>query len=196
MGADEDNDANEVGDSDRSMAPDGASNPDGTLNDGRHGADLAQRHAIRFQRVREAHQTELAEDYVELIAHLIAETGEARLVDLAECLGVSKATVNNTIQRLQRDGLVTSKPYRSIFLTDAGRELADASRERHDIVRDFLIALGVPADIADQDSEGIEHHVSDATLDHFKLFLQQRAQPEVQAVQEPHAKADDFGDDE
>src|SRR5262245_36884290 len=78
--------------------------------------------ADRFRRVREAHQTEVAEDYVELIADLIEETGEARVVDLAGRLGVTNATVNNTIQRLQRDGLVTSKPYRSIFLTPEGKE--------------------------------------------------------------------------
>ncbi|MEM9027384.1 MAG: manganese-binding transcriptional regulator MntR [Pseudomonadota bacterium] len=132
----------------------------------------ARRHAARFQRVRDAHQTELAEDYVELIAKLIEETGEARLVDLADWLGVTKATVNNTIQRLQRDGLVTSKPYRSIFLTAEGEALAQMSRERHRTVRDFLIALGVDPQTADADAEGIEHHVSQVTLDKFKEFLE------------------------
>jgi len=134
----------------------------------------AKRHAERFQRVREAHQTEVAEDYVELIAQLIEKTGEARVVDLADWLGVTNATVNNTIQRLQRDGLVTSKPYRSIFLTDKGRELAEASRRRHEIVRDFLLALGVDSETAETDSEGIEHHVSDATLQAFRQFLAKR----------------------
>ena len=134
----------------------------------------AKRHAERFQRVREAHQTEVAEDYVELIAQLIEKTGEARVVDLADWLGVTNATVNNTIQRLQRDGLVTSKPYRSIFLTDKGRELAEASRRRHEIVRDFLLALGVDSETAETDSEGIEHHVSDVTLQAFRQFLATR----------------------
>lgn len=124
-----------------------------------------------FRRVRDAHQTEVAEDYVELIAALIEETGEARVVDLAQRLGVSSATVNNTIQRLQRDGLVTSKPYRSIFLTEQGQEMAVASRERHELVRDFLISLGVAPDVADADAEGVEHHVSDATLQAFRRHL-------------------------
>ena len=131
----------------------------------------ASRQAARFKKVRDAHQTEVAEDYVELIADLIEETGEARVVDLAQRLGVSNATVNNTITRLQRDGLVTSKPYRSIFLTGQGQELATASRERHQIVRDFLIALGVAADVADADAEGIEHHVSNSTLAAFRAHL-------------------------
>jgi len=131
----------------------------------------ATRHARRFRRVRDAHQTELAEDYVELIADLIEQTGEARVVDLAGRLGVTNATVNNTIQRLQRDGLVTCKPYRSIFLTDQGQALAATSRERHRIVRDFLIALGVDPETADADAEGIEHHVSNATLQAFRSYL-------------------------
>lgn len=127
--------------------------------------------ADQFRRVREAHQTEVAEDYVELIADLIEHTGEARVVDLAERLGVTNATVNNTIQRLQRDGLVTSRPYRSIFLTAKGKELAEMASERHQIVRDFLIHLGVDPAIADSDAEGIEHHVSDATLKAFRAHL-------------------------
>jgi DtxR family manganese transport transcriptional regulator len=134
-------------------------------------ARTAQQQAERFQRVRDAHQTELAEDYVELIADLLDGKGEARLVDLSERLGVTKATVNNTIQRLQRDGLVTSEPYRAIFLTDKGRKLATTSRERHLIVRDFLIALGVDPETADSDAEGIEHHVSRETLEAFRRHL-------------------------
>jgi DtxR family manganese transport transcriptional regulator len=129
------------------------------------------RQAQRFRRVRDAHQTEVAEDYVELIADLIDETGEARVVDLAGRLGVTNATVNNTIQRLQRDGFVTSKPYRSIFLTDKGQELATISRERHRVVLEFLVAMGVDPQTADADAEGIEHHVSDATLEAFRSYL-------------------------
>lgn len=131
----------------------------------------AAKRARPFQRVREAHQTEVAEDYVELIAELIDKNGEARVVDLSKCLGVTNATVNNTIQRLQRDGLVISEPYRSIFLTDSGRRLARASRERHLVVRDVLISLGVDPVTADEDAEGMEHHVSAATLKAFRQFL-------------------------
>ncbi len=136
-------------------------------------SEIARR-AESFKRVRDAHQTEMAEDYVELIADLIDMKGEARVVDLAGLLGVTKPTVNNAIQRLQRDGLVTSEPYRSIFLTDKGRQLAKASKERHGIVREVLIALGVDPITADTDAEGIEHHVSPATLKAFRKFLASR----------------------
>lgn len=132
---------------------------------------VAKLRAERFQRVRDAHQMELAEDYVELIAELIDRTGEARVVDLASYLGVTNATVNNTIARLQRAGLVTSKPYRSIFLTEEGQTLAEASRERHELVVHFLMALGVDEFTAEADAEGIEHHVSEETLQAFRKFM-------------------------
>jgi DtxR family transcriptional regulator, manganese transport regulator len=121
--------------------------------------------AASFDRTRSDHRNEIAEDYVELIADLIDAKGEARVVDLAGRLGVSSPTVNSTIARLQREGLVRSEPYRSIFLTDQGRDLAWHCRRRHRIVLDFLKALGLDDEIAATDAEGIEHHVSGVTLD-------------------------------
>jgi DtxR family manganese transport transcriptional regulator len=113
---------------------------------------------------RRAHAQERAQDYVEAIAELIKGSGEARAVDLARILGVSHVTVVRTIGRLQREGLVTSQPYRSIFLTPQGEELARQSRKRHETVLNFLRELGVPGHIAQRDAEGIEHHVSPETL--------------------------------
>lgn len=124
----------------------------------------------RFERTRQDHSRENAEDYVELIDALIRETGEARAVDLAERLGVSHVTVSKTVQRLQREGLVTSQPYRSIFLTDEGQKIALASRARHTLVLEFLKALGVSEETAEVDAEGIEHHVSKETLEAMRRF--------------------------
>ena len=134
--------------------------------------DKSKQRVRHFRRAREGRQNELAEDYVELIADLIEQTGEARVVDLATRLGVSKATVNNAVGRLQRDGLVTTMPYRAIFLTERGENLALATRERHAIVKEFLVALGVDAATAEGDAEGIEHHVSEPTLAAFRAHLQ------------------------
>jgi DtxR family manganese transport transcriptional regulator len=128
------------------------------------------------ERARRDRSQELAQDYVEMIAELIAKTGEARLIDLARGLGVTHVTANRTIQRLQRQGLVTTQPYRSIFLTASGRRLAKESRERHDLVVRFLIALGVPALVAESDAEGIEHHVSRETLAVFVKQLRRRGE--------------------
>lgn len=127
--------------------------------------------ANRFARTREDHSRETAEDYVELIASLIEEKGEARSVDLAERLGISPVTVGKTIQRLVREGYVAQQKYRSIFLTESGQKLAKASRERHWLVLDFLLRLGVPEDVAEADAEGIEHHVSSATLEAMRAFV-------------------------
>ena len=123
-----------------------------------------------FQGVREARRNELAEDYVELIAELIHDQGEARPVDIAARLGVKVPTVSKTLDRLAREGLITRAKYRSVFLTDTGRALAKECRRRHEIVLRFLISLGLDPVTAERDAEGIEHHVSERTLALFSAF--------------------------
>ena len=125
-----------------------------------------------FERVREAHQSETAEDYVELIMDLIAAKREARITDLSQRLGVSHATVNKVIARLKKEKLVVSEPYRSIYLTEKGKALAEACKKRHEIVVRFLKALGVSDEIAELDAEGMEHHISEETLQAFKDFAE------------------------
>ncbi|MDD9727676.1 manganese-binding transcriptional regulator MntR [Roseovarius sp. SK2] len=124
-----------------------------------------------FATVRQAHESEMAEDYVELIAELIETRGEARPVEIAERLGVKPPTVTKNISRLKAAGLVRREPYRAIFLTDAGRELAEACRRRHRIVVAFLLSLGIDEGTAERDAEGIEHHVSEITLKAFEQAL-------------------------
>jgi len=133
--------------------------------------ETARASAAKFDRIRQAHQSEVAEDYVEMIAELIAKTGEARTVDLAARFGVTSPTVNAIIQRLQRENLVETRPYRSIFLTEAGKKMAHQAQERHKVVRDFLVTIGVPAPIAEEDAEGVEHHVSPETLAVFARII-------------------------
>ncbi len=129
------------------------------------------RQAAGHSKIRRDHSAEIAEDYVEIIAQLIASQGEARTVDIARRLGVSHVTVTKTLARLQREGLVRSEPYRSIFLTPAGAELARRSAGRHALVVQFLRMLGVDAASAEADAEGIEHHVSEATLSAIRRFV-------------------------
>lgn len=135
-------------------------------------AQAVERQALRHRQTRRAHLSEIAEDYVEVIADLIDNTGEARAVDIARRLGVSHVTVVKTVARLQRSGLVTTRPYRSIFLTDAGRDAATRARQRHQVVLDFLRAIGVGEEAAQADAEGIEHHVSEETLAAFAAIVQ------------------------
>lgn len=134
-----------------------------------------QQHVQGFLQVREAHRRELIDDYVELIADLIRDCGEARQVDLAARLGVSQPTVAKMLKRLVTAGLVEQQPYRGIFLTAEGEALAEASRVRHQIVESFLLALGVSAETARRDAEGIEHHVSEETLQIFCRFAKHTA---------------------
>ncbi|MCC3701817.1 manganese-binding transcriptional regulator MntR [Rouxiella badensis] len=131
-------------------------------------------HAQGFLQVREAHRRELMDDYVELISDLIQEFGEARQVDLAARLGVSQPTVAKTLKRLASAGLVRQLPYRGTFLTPEGEKLAAENRERHNVVEAFFIALGISPETARLDSEGVEHHVSDETLDVFRRFTEQK----------------------
>jgi DtxR family manganese transport transcriptional regulator len=135
----------------------------------------AQQTAAHQKRTRLQHAQERAQDYVETIADLIHACGEARATDIAKSLGVTHVTVVHTVQRLQREGLVTSHPYRSIFLTDSGRRLAAKAKDRHEKVIAFLEALGVSAATARSDAEGIEHHVSPETLAAFERFLTKHA---------------------
>src|SRR5450432_4033401 len=141
----------------------------------RPGAELPDEpdQAIRFGKARSAQSGALLEDYVELISDLHASNGEARATDIARRLGVSHATVIKTIGRLKREGLAVAKPYRGVFLTETGESLAARVRARHRVVVDLLLAVGVPADAAETDAEGIEHHVSDTTLAAFARFLAQ-----------------------
>jgi len=134
--------------------------------------DLApiEQQAAGFEAVREARRSETAEDYVELIDDLIKAMGEARVVDVAARMGVSHATVNRILARLSKEGLVNTQPYRSIFLTEAGADLAQQSRERHRIVVEFLCALGIDEATAERDAEGIEHYVSTETIEAFQTW--------------------------
>ena len=131
-------------------------------------------------RARLQHAQENTADYLETIADLIRERGEARLVDIAARLGVSKGTANKKIRLLQREGFVRSEPYRSIFLNPSAARLAARSKQRHMIVLEFLKAAGVPDEVAEQDAEGIEHHVSPKTLAALQA-LTQRLRDEADA---------------
>ena len=125
---------------------------------------------MSFKKVRDEHRTENTEDYLEIIADLLNTKGEARIVDIASKLDIAQATANKTIQRLQNQGFVKKEPYRSIFLTLKGQEVASVSKKRHIIVLTFLKNLGLDARTAEADAEGIEHHVSDKTLKKMEQF--------------------------
>ena len=135
--------------------------------------------AQRFSKTRAAQSRAVLEDYVELIGDLLGAEGEARITDVASRLGVSHPTAIKTISRLKREGLASGRPYRGVFLTDEGRKLAKRVKARHRIIVDGLIALGVPKETAEADAEGIEHHVSDKTLEAFARLVPNTRPPKT-----------------
>lgn len=120
--------------------------------------------------IRNQNKNEMLEDYVEAIQDILKNKGDVKNGDLAQHFGVSQATVNKNLKRLISFKLAKSEPYRSIFLTEKGEKLATKSKQKHEIVYNFLIKLGVSRKTAENDSEGIEHHVSEETLKLMKKF--------------------------
>lgn len=108
--------------------------------------------------------TENAEDYLERIYELIQAKGYARVVDIAEALGLAQASVTQMTQRLADRGFLVYEKYRGVTLTPEGKRVAKTIRRRHEVLRDFFDLLGVEENTAMQDIEGIEHHLSPDTL--------------------------------
>jgi len=139
-------------------------------------ASPASAQSARFRRTRQAHISESAEDYCEAVANLTAECGQARIRDLAAMMGVTHVTVSRIITRLTTQGLVARggveglRAHRPVVLTARGNALACRVEERHKTVLAFLLALGVPQQQAEFDAEGIEHHVSEATIAAMHAF--------------------------
>ena len=109
--------------------------------------------------------TVAAEDYLEKIEQLIAGKGYARVVDIAAGLNISQASVTAMVQRLVAEGFIKYEKYRGMVLTSSGLEVARRIAHRHQLLTDFLRALGVADEkIIYEDVEGMEHHISPETF--------------------------------
>ena len=111
-----------------------------------------------------ARSSSTVEDYLERILELINTKGYARVVDIANGLGISQASVTNMVQRLDSEGLLKYEKYRGLALTTVGETLARNITRRHQLLTDFLKLLGLPDDVIFHDVEGMEHHISPPTL--------------------------------
>ncbi len=105
------------------------------------------------------------DDYLEQILHLIEEKGYARPIDISKKLEISQASVTNMLQRLDTEGLVTHVKYRGTTLTEEGLRIARAIIDRHETLTRFLKLFDIDEDTIYRDVEGMEHHVSQATLE-------------------------------
>lgn len=109
--------------------------------------------------------TVAAEDYLETIEQLIARKGYARVVDIAAGLKISQASVTAMVQKLDAEGFVKYEKYRGMVLTSSGLEVARRIAHRHQLLTDFLRAIGVADEtVIYDDVEGMEHHISPATF--------------------------------
>ena len=109
-----------------------------------------------------------AEDYLETILRLTLQNGSVRSIDIANELGFSKPSVSTAMKRLRENGYITVEPHGLIQLTERGRAIADKIYERHILLTQYLIDLGVSAEIAEQDACKIEHILSQETFDHIR----------------------------
>lgn len=105
-----------------------------------------------------------AEDYLERIHELIDEKGYARAVDIANALGISQSSVSSMVQKLAAEGLLNYEKYRGMTLTKKGKRVALAVHERHEILKRFLSLIKVPQKAQERDIEGLEHHISNETV--------------------------------
>src|SRR6195256_2455106 len=106
-----------------------------------------------------------AEDYLERIHELIEEKGYARVVDIASSLKVRQASVTSMVQKLGEAGYLNYVKYRGLVLTDKGREVARKIQKRHETLSRFFSLFGLDAETQKLDIEGIEHHLSPATVE-------------------------------
>jgi Mn-dependent DtxR family transcriptional regulator len=111
--------------------------------------------------------SQTAEDYLERIHELIEEKGYARVVDIAGSLRVKQASVTSMVQKLGELGYLNYEKYRGLVLTAKGKAVATGIQRRHETLARFFSVLGLDSQTQQRDIEGIEHHLSPATVDVF-----------------------------
>lgn len=115
------------------------------------------------------------ENYLEAVYELSLTGKGARVTDIAERMGVTKASANNAMSVLADRGLIINEKYQEIHLTDAGLKHAKLISEKHHILELFLIqVLGIDAPVAAQDACAIEHVISNASVEAMRHFLEER----------------------
>lgn len=115
--------------------------------------------------------THREEDYLEAILHIVRKKGYARVGDISKHLDCSAATVTEMFGRLDSRGLVNYEKYGGVTLTEKGKKVGEEIDTRHKLIKSFLMMLGVPVNIADEDACEIEHSIHSETLDKLQQFI-------------------------
>ena len=119
---------------------------------------------------------ESGEMYLEAILVLQRRQDFVRSVDVGEYLGYSKPSVSRAMGLLRKGELIRVESDGGLYLTDAGRAIAEKIYERHTVLSRVLVGLGVPEDVAVVDACKIEHDISDTTFDAIKKHIAAHAE--------------------
>ena len=117
---------------------------------------------------------ESAENYLETILILSKKLPVVRAVDIANELDFKKSSVSIAMKNLRDKEHITVTDAGYIYLTDAGREIAEMIYERHEVISKGLMALGVPQEIATEDACRIEHVISKESFEAVKNYIQDK----------------------
>ena len=137
---------------------------------------MKEKRAERLESIKEAHKSAKTdysrmEDYLEVISELVELKGYANTIDISRYLNVSAPSVTKMLQRLDENGYLEYEKYKGINLTEKGNSLAGTIRQKHGILLEFFKMLGINHDIANQDAEGIEHHLNSQTIKQLHKFV-------------------------
>jgi Mn-dependent DtxR family transcriptional regulator len=120
------------------------------------------------------HLQESGEMYLETILILTQKSKNVRSIDVCEHMGFSKPSVSRAIGLLKNGGYVEVDSDGYLSLTEHGMEVAIKVYDRHKVLTEFLVSLGVDSEIASNDACKIEHDISDESLDAIRKFIQNR----------------------
>ena len=119
---------------------------------------------------------ESGEMYLESIYRLCKEKGRVRSVDIAECMNYSKPSVSRAVGLLKKDGFIELDEDGFIHLTDSGVKKAKSIFERHTVLTNMLVSLGVDSKTADEDACRMEHIISEKTFNAMKRHIKEMGQ--------------------
>ncbi len=137
---------------------------------------LNKKSSRRLESIKAAHKSEKpdssrVEDYLEVIAELVDMKGYATTLDISRYMNVSAPSVTKMLKRLDENEYLEYEKYHGINLTKKGNQIAEAIRQKHSIILEFFEILGIGRDIANQDAEGIEHHLNPKTIKQLRKFV-------------------------
>ncbi len=115
--------------------------------------------------------SEAVENYLETILVLSKKKPDLHAVDICDELGYSRPTVSVVVKQMKGNGLITVDEFNHIALTEKGRAIAESIYERHNIISEFFMAIGVSEETALKDACKIEHDISDETFECIKKHI-------------------------